>query len=119
VRIGDAARAAGTTTRALRYYEQQGLLSADRTGQGYRSYDEDSIRRVRNIRELLALGFTIDDVRTFAELLDQELPTRFVPADNSGRCDTALNVTRERIASLDERIAHLTDLRDRLNLRLG
>ena len=119
MQIGDAARQAGTTTRALRYYEQQGLLSADRTGQGYRCYSDASIRRVRNIRELLALGFTVDDVRMFAELLDQELPARFEVADESGRCDTALRVTQQRVAALDERISHLTDLRDRLNQRLG
>ena len=119
MRIGDAAREAGTTTRALRYYEQQGLLSAGRTGQGYRQYDEASVRRVRNIRELLALGFTIDDVRTFADLLDQELPARFALADDSGRCDTAMRVAQERVAALEERISHLTHLRDRLHQRLA
>ena len=118
MRIGDAAREAGTTTRALRYYEQRGLLAAGRTDQGYRCYDQSSVQRVRNIRELLALGFTIDDIHTFTDLLDQELPARFAPADESGRCDNALKVARERVASLSERIARLTDLRDRLNQRL-
>jgi MerR family copper efflux transcriptional regulator len=118
MRIGDAARAAGTTARALRYYEQQGLLTASRTGDGYRSYDEADVRRVRNIRELLALGFTVDDVRTFAELLDQDLPVRFVLADASGRCETALRVALDRIAALDERIAQLARVRERLAQRL-
>ncbi|MEK8171174.1 MerR family transcriptional regulator [Streptomyces sp. M19] len=38
MRIGDAAAAVGMTTRALRYYEQRGLLTARRTASGQRDY---------------------------------------------------------------------------------
>lgn len=36
MRIGALARAVGTTTRTLRYYEQEGLLTSARTAAGYR-----------------------------------------------------------------------------------
>lgn len=43
MRIGDAAAAAGMTPRALRYYEQQGLVTARRTPSGHRVYDAEDI----------------------------------------------------------------------------
>ncbi|WP_436763682.1 MerR family transcriptional regulator [Streptosporangium sp. V21-05] len=117
MRIGEAADAAGTTTRALRYYEEQGLLTAGRTAGGYRVYDAAAVRRVRNIRELLAVGFTVEDVRTFADLLDRDLPERFAVTE-SGVCAGAMRTARERLAALDDRIGRLTRLRDRLTERV-
>ncbi|MCT9930616.1 MerR family transcriptional regulator [Planotetraspora sp. A-T 1434] len=117
MRIGEVAEAAGTTTRALRYYEQQHLLTARRTATGYRDYDEQAVRRVRNIRELLSIGFTVDDVRTFADLLDRDLPERFAVLD-AGTCAEAMRVARERLRVLSERIERLTSLHEQLSARL-
>ena len=47
VRIGELAEAAGTTTKTLRFYEDQGLLPpAERTAAGYRDYTPDALARV-------------------------------------------------------------------------
>ena len=43
MRIGELAKATGVTTRALRFYEEQGLLTATRSHNGYRQYDESAI----------------------------------------------------------------------------
>ncbi len=43
MRIGDVAHRAGVSARALRYYEQRGLLVADRTPSGQRSYPESAV----------------------------------------------------------------------------
>ncbi|AHH15606.1 putative transcriptional regulator, MerR family [Nocardia nova SH22a] len=66
MRIGELARRSGATTRALRYYEEQGLLASERTGNGYRDYSEASLLRVRQIRALLDAGF---NSQTVAQLL--------------------------------------------------
>ncbi|MGK3102774.1 MerR family DNA-binding transcriptional regulator [Streptomyces sp. WAC05858] len=50
MRIGELAKATGATTRALRFYEERGLLSSARAVNGYRVYDERAIQRVANIR---------------------------------------------------------------------
>ncbi|MFF9785341.1 DNA-binding transcriptional regulator, MerR family [Streptomyces sp. SceaMP-e96] len=63
MRIGELARRTGVSTRVLRYYEQRGLLRAQRDANGYRRYDEkESVERVGRIRELLALGLNTDDI---------------------------------------------------------
>ncbi|MGW2542666.1 MerR family transcriptional regulator, partial [Kitasatospora sp. NPDC001574] len=62
----------GTTARALRHYEQAGLLSSGRAPNGYRVYGEGAAVRVRNIRGLLEAGFTLEDVRPFLGCLDRD-----------------------------------------------
>ena len=108
VRIGELARATGTTARALRHYEQAGLLTSHREPNGYRHYDaERSVVRVRNIRQLLDVGLTLDDVLAFAPCLDGEVLT----AEPS---DAKLRIARARLAVLDARIAAQTAARDKL-----
>ncbi|MBB5896885.1 MerR family transcriptional regulator [Kutzneria kofuensis] len=56
MRIGELARRTGVSERSLRYYEQQGLLAADRTHGGHRDYPEHAVDRVIRIQELFAAG---------------------------------------------------------------
>lgn len=111
VRIGELARATGTTARALRHYEQAGLISSERACNGYRIYDEKALVRVRNIRHLLAAGLTLDDVRVFLPCLDGDVAA--APPSGGG-----LRVALERLAVLNERIAAQTEARDRLETAL-
>ncbi|MEU3664482.1 MerR family transcriptional regulator [Streptomyces sp. NPDC032940] len=111
MRIGELARAAGTTARALRHYEEAGLISSERAHNGYRVYDERALVRVRNIRHLLSVGLTLDDVRVFLPCLDGDVA-------GAPPSDKGLRVARERLAVLDERIAAQTEVRDRLDAAL-
>jgi DNA-binding transcriptional MerR regulator len=72
MRIGELAERAGTSARTLRYYEGHGLVHARRSTNGYRDYEESELRIVRQIRELLAVGFTLDDIRPFVTCLRAE-----------------------------------------------
>lgn len=65
--IGDLARSAGTTARALRYYEEQGLLTPERDANGYRRYGPDDVAVVHRIRALLAAGLGSDGARRFLD----------------------------------------------------
>lgn len=56
MRIGELARRTGVSERSLRYYEEQGLLSAERTPGGHRDYAESAVDRVIRIQELFAAG---------------------------------------------------------------
>ncbi|QKW38656.1 MerR family transcriptional regulator [Actinomadura sp. NAK00032] len=107
MRIGELARAAGTTPRALRHYEEAGLISSRRASNGYRMYDEGAVVRVRNIRHLLAAGLTLDDVRAFSACLDGDVAAA-PPAEKN------LRIAFDRLAVLDARIAAQTEARDRL-----
>jgi DNA-binding transcriptional MerR regulator len=61
--IHQIARAAGTTSRTLRYYGQVGLLTPSRIGNnGYRFYDEDALLRLQRILLLRELGLGIPEI---------------------------------------------------------
>jgi DNA-binding transcriptional MerR regulator len=107
MRIGELARIAGTTPRALRHYEEAGLITSRRAANGYRIYDEGAVVRVRNIRLLLEAGLTLDDVRAFSACLDGDVAAA-PPAEEK------LRIAFDRLAVLDERIAAQTEARDRL-----
>ncbi|MCP2329245.1 DNA-binding transcriptional MerR regulator [Hamadaea flava] len=66
MRIGELARRTGVSERSLRYYEQQGLLAAERTPGGQRDYPERAVDRVIRIQELFAAGL---HSRKIAQLL--------------------------------------------------
>ncbi|MBL1082114.1 MerR family transcriptional regulator [Streptomyces actinomycinicus] len=107
MRIGELAEVTGATPRALRHYEQQGLITSARAVNGYREYDARQAVRVRNIRGLLEAGLTLDDMRVFLPCLDGDVTAG--PASAKG-----LEVARDRLAVLDARIAAQTAVRDRL-----
>ncbi|MER6996440.1 MerR family transcriptional regulator [Streptomyces sp. NPDC000410] len=107
MRIGELAKATGTTPRALRHYEQQGLIASERAHNGYRLYAASAVVRVRNIRYLLDAGLTLEDVAAFSACLDGDVAA--APPSRGG-----LGIARERLAVLDARIAAQTEARERL-----
>ncbi|MEV0893882.1 MerR family transcriptional regulator [Promicromonospora sp. NPDC050262] len=104
IRIGEVARGAGVSVRAVRYYEQQGLLTAGRSPSGQRLYQPDTVERVRFFQQMYAAGLTS---RNIAELL---------PCIESGHTDaeqrTMLHAERDRIRA---RIDELQTALDRLD----
>jgi DNA-binding transcriptional MerR regulator len=112
VRIGELAKATGTTARALRHYEQAGLIRSARADNGYRDYDERTATRVRNIRHLLDSGLTLEDVSAFAACLEGDLAAA-APSDRGRR------IALDRLAVLDQRIARQLAARNRLATALG
>jgi DNA-binding transcriptional MerR regulator len=58
VRIGDLAKRTGASVRSLRYYEEQGMLTSERSASGQRHYDDDAVYRVGLIKQFFAAGMT-------------------------------------------------------------
>ncbi len=70
-KIGDLARHVEKSTRALRLYEDLGLLGpAVRTEGGHRLYTDDALVRLAWIDKLQVLGFSLHEIRTFLEELE-------------------------------------------------
>jgi DNA-binding transcriptional MerR regulator len=105
--IGELAQVTGTTPRALRHYEQAGLIASRRAHNGYRIYDKGVVVRVRNIRHLLTAGLTVEDICAFLPCLDGDVAV-------ASPSDKGIQIALDRLAVLDERIAAQTEARDRL-----
>ncbi|QNP71906.1 MerR family transcriptional regulator [Streptomyces roseirectus] len=120
MRIGDAAAAVGATPRALRFYEQRGLLPPPaRTSTGQRDYSAADIDVLRAIRALLSTGLTVEDVHHIADRLPllAVAPSCTPPSGSTGA--GGRDVVRRRIAALDAEIGRLTRLRDALRTATG
>jgi DNA-binding transcriptional MerR regulator len=104
MRIGELAERAGTSTRSLRYYEEQGLLPARRATNGYRDYDDGDLRLVMEIRSLLDIGFNLDETRPFVECLRSGRAT-------GSECPASIEVLGRKLADLDGCIARLEAVR--------
>ncbi|GHD15209.1 MULTISPECIES: MerR family transcriptional regulator [Streptomyces] len=110
MRIGELARRTNVSERSLRYYEKQGMLSAERTPGGHREYPEAAVDRVIRIQELFAAGLC-------SEKIVQLLPCmRDADGGPSVRATPSLvaNLTAER-ARIDRMIADLVRSRDTLD----
>ncbi|MBT0769907.1 MerR family transcriptional regulator [Kineosporia sp. J2-2] len=100
MRIGDLAARTGVTTRALRYYEEQGLLSPARSASGQRHYPQSAASRVQLIQYLFAAGLPS---RAIAVLL----PT----VDTRTMNDEVLGMLRAERERIDRQINALTESR--------
>jgi MerR family transcriptional regulator, redox-sensitive transcriptional activator SoxR len=110
VTIGELARRAGVATSALRYYEQLGLISSERTAGGQRRYARAMLRRVAFVRAAQTVGLSLDEVRAaLARLPDERTPNK---ADWN-------KVSATWTRRIDERIAELERLRQTLNGCVG
>jgi DNA-binding transcriptional MerR regulator len=113
MRIGELADRAGTTTRTLRYYESLGLLPpAERAGNGYRSYGDEHLRLLRQIRTLQDFGFGLEETRPFVECLRAGNPA-------GDTCAGSLAVYRQKLAELDACAERVRAVREQVAARLA
>lgn len=109
MRIGDIAQRAGVSTRALRYYEEQGLLHSERTASGQRIYSETAIERVRLIQQFFTAGLPSRTIRQVLPCVDagQSSPEVFaLLAAERSRITAAM----ADLAAARDALDHLTDI---------
>ena len=108
--IGEVASRSGVATSALRYYEDRGLITSERTGAAHRRYPRAVLRRVAFIVFAQRIGLTLDEIGGELERL---------PGDRTpGRGDWA-KLSQGWRARIDDRIEELERLRDGLTECIG
>lgn len=109
MQIGAIAAATGLSRDTLRFYEKRGLLTARRSGNGYRDYPPEAVDWLRYIRTAQQLGFTLKEI-------EADLPLLAAPDTSAERLREAL---RAKVEEVDRRMAGLAALRAELIRRLG
>ena len=103
--ISTAARAAGLPVKTVRYYADIGLIPAPgRTDSGYRTYDDDAVRKLVFVRRARAFGFSIGECRELLSL-------------NENRHRSSADVKRiatRRLQEIAEKKRELQSLHDEL-----
>lgn len=106
MRIGEVAHRAGVSTRALRYYEEQGLLSSERTHSGQRTYPESAVERVRLIQQFFTAGLPSRTIQLLLPCVDT--------GDASAETFELLASERDRITAAMADLAAARDALDRM-----
>lgn len=103
MRIGELAAKADTTTKTLRFYEEQGLLPpSDRTPAGYRDYTSDAVARIDFIHRGQAAGLTLAQIRQIVEIREA----------GHAPCEHVRDLLDARLSDIERQIAQLAALRD-------
>lgn len=108
--IGEVASRTGLAVSAIRYYDDEGLVSARRTSGGRRMFIRSDIRRLSFILIAQQMGFSLEEIR--AQL--RQLPLERTPTKRDWE-----KISRGFRAQLDARIGMLERLRDRLDGCIG
>jgi MerR family redox-sensitive transcriptional activator SoxR len=110
ITIGELAKRSGVATSAIRFYEEQGLISSTRTDGGQRQYRRETLRRVGFIRAAQAVGLNLAEIRSALDALPgQRTPTK----------QDWERLSRAWQPLLQERIDGLIALRDQLASCVG
>jgi MerR family redox-sensitive transcriptional activator SoxR len=108
--IGEVSERSGLAVSAVRFYEERGLITSDRTPGGQRRFRRDVLRRLAFIQAAQRVGLTLDEIGAAMAPLPAD-------AGPSGPEWKALSATWRPL--LDERIALLEALRDQLDHCIG
>lgn len=92
MKIGEVARRTGLTERALRYYEERGLIDPPRQEGGHRVYDGPTLERLYRVLLLRELGTPLDEI--------------------SGTDHDLLSVVRRHLVAIDDELARLSRTRE-------
>ncbi|QPT14592.1 Cu(I)-responsive transcriptional regulator [Serratia rubidaea] len=103
--ISDVAKKTGLTSKAIRFYEEKGLVTAPiRTDNGYRSYNPKHIEELTLLRQARQVGFNLDECRELVALFNN--PARH-SADVKAR-------TLHKVTEIEKHIQALQEMRQRL-----
>lgn len=99
--IGEVATRTGLAVSALRYYEAEGLIRAERTSGNQRRFPRDTLRRVGFVRAAQRVGLSLEEIRdAMATLPSSRTPTRGDWRELSERWRPRIDAQIERLVTL-------------------
>jgi DNA-binding transcriptional MerR regulator len=111
--IGDLARELGTTTRTIRYYEECGLISPQRTDGNQRRYSRKERGRLKLIFRAKE-AFTLDEIKELFQIYDEH-------PDELGEQQQFIQMSQmmeRKIAQIEKQMEELTKLRSEIQVAL-
>ena len=111
--VAEVGRRTGLSRKALRHYEELGLVSpAARTDAGYRLYDTEALRRIELVNRAKVLGLRLSEAKEFLHVAEGCCGDHH--PELAGLVEKKLDETERRIAELQSLRGTLTSVLDRL-----
>lgn len=103
--IGLASERSGLPAKTIRYYEDIGLISADRAPNGYRDYSDADVHRLSFLHRACTLGFSIGDCRQLLDLY----------RDRNRASHDVREIARAHVEAIDAKLKELQSMRATLD----
>ncbi len=105
MKIGQLAERTGVSTKAIRYYEDIGVLpEPERAPNGYRDYTADAANRIAFIQDAQSAGLSLIEIQAILELRDS----------GDSTCGHVIGSLERRLSQVDRQMAELERTRRRL-----
>jgi len=122
MQIGVVAERTELSIRTLRHYEEVGLvIPSARTSGGFRLYTEHDVVRLRTIRRMKPLGFTLEEMRQLLSSLETLADPEADPAAQRAAADFVAGChtrAEESCAALEKQLAYAEEFKDQLAAHL-
>jgi len=110
LKIGELARRAGVTAKAIRFYERKRILPpATRATNGYRLYGDDAVEMLHFIKQAAGLGLTLAEIKDIIAIREGGRPP----------CTHVHQLLRDKAEELDRKLKDLVDVRQRIRRSLS
>ena len=101
--ISRLADAAGVNVETVRFYQRSGLIDEPaRPYNGYRTYEDDDVRRIRFIKRAQLLGFTLDEISSLLKL------------EGSQTCASTRDLAAKKLAMVEAKLSDLLAMKTAL-----
>lgn len=105
MKIGEVAARSGVSSQTIRYYESIGVLPEPaRMPNGYRAYDDNTVKRLSFIRDAQTSGLTLTEIQMILDMKDQGEST----------CGHVIGMLEEHLEAVGRQIGDLERTRERL-----
>jgi DNA-binding transcriptional MerR regulator len=109
LKIGELARRAGVTAKAIRFYERKRILApAKRAANGYRLYGDEAVDVLTFVKQASGLGLTLAEIKEIVTIRDGGRPP----------CAHVHRLLRAKGAELDRKLQDLIEIRRRIRRSL-
>ncbi|MDX1457534.1 MAG: MerR family DNA-binding protein [Marinobacter sp.] len=110
MKVNELAKAADTTPDTVRFYTREGLLNPARNpSNNYHQFTAQDLRRLKFARKARQLGFSLPEIKDILAQSD----------DHNSPCPMVRDVFQKRLHSVEQQIAELIELRDRMQSALA
>ncbi|TKZ22357.1 Cu(I)-responsive transcriptional regulator [Shimia litoralis] len=103
--IGEISERSGLPAKTIRYYEDIGLITPDRSENGYRLFGAQDLHKLTFLARARALGFSIEDCRTLMALYE----------DDTRASADVKHVAIQHLHRIEEKIEQLQSMRQTLS----